>query len=112
MATLFDIDWLRSDLSHYANILRLLRLLRAVKKLKQYPRVQFMAQTVVRMVDAAGDILSLLGVLLFFFTTFSVNFFGGILYKGHEKPEGLPYEKKHWFVFNFNDTIMAFVTWF
>merc|ERR1719316_2468970 len=96
----------------YANILRLLRLLRVVKKLKKYPRVQFMVSTVVRMVEAAGDILALLGVVLFFFTTFSVNFFGGLLYEGNEKLEGSDFEEKHWFVFNFNDVIMAFGTWF
>lgn len=101
-----------SDLSHYANLLRLLRLVRVVKKLKQYPSVQFMVSTVVRLVEAAGDILSLLGVLLYLFMTFSVNLFGGVLYEGHEKLEGTAYAHKHWYVFNFNDCIMAFMTWF
>ncbi|CAE7255441.1 HET-E1, partial [Symbiodinium pilosum] len=59
------------DLKHYANILRLLRLIRVVKQLKQFPRVQFMVRTVSRMVNAAGDILQLLGVLLFFFSALS-----------------------------------------
>lgn len=39
------------------------------------------------------------------------------MYEGHpafENSEGeeIPYAEKHWFVFNFNDSIMAFVTWF
>ena len=60
------------DLKHYANILRLFRLVRVVKQLKKYPRVQFMVATISRMVNAAGDILQLLGVLLFFFSAFSM----------------------------------------
>jgi len=102
----------QADLAHYANLLRLLRLLRVVKKLKQYPRVQFMCSTVVRMVEQAGDIISLLGVLLFAFATFSVNFFGGELYEGHPQLEDTEYASKYWFCFNFNDPIMAFGTFF
>jgi len=68
--------------------------------------------TVVRMIEAAGDILALLGVCLFFFTTFSVNCFGGLLYEGNPALEGSDYETKHWFVFNFNDNLMGYVTWF
>merc|ERR1719326_279440 len=96
----------------YANILRLLRLLRVVKKLKKIKKFQFMVSTVVRMAEAAGDILAVLSVCLFFFTTLSVNFFGGLIYEGNEKLKGTDYEEKHWFVFNFNDVPMAFVTWF
>jgi two pore calcium channel protein len=107
-----NIASLQHDLMRYANLLRLLRLLRVAKKLKKYPRVQFMVTTVVRMVEAAGDILALLGVTLFFFTTFSVNFFGGLLYEGNPALEGSDYKEKHWFVFNFNDVIMGYVTWF
>lgn len=103
---------LQRILMRYANILRLFRLLRVAKKLKKYPRVQFMVQTVVKMVEAAGDILSLLSVVLFLFTTFSVNAFGGLLYEGNEKLEGSDYEEKSWYVFNFNDCIMAYTTWF
>jgi len=102
----------QQDLMHYANLLRLLRLLRVVKKLKKYPRVQFMVTTIVRMVEAAGDILALLGVVLFFFATFSVNFFGGLLYEGNPKLEGSDYKEKNWYVFNFNDVMMGYVTWF
>lgn len=103
---------LQVNLSHYANVLRLLRLVRVVKHLKKYPRVQFMFHVVRTMIEAAGDILGLLGTMLFFFVTFSVNFFGGLLYEGNEKLEGTDYEKKHWYVFNFNDSFMAFATWF
>eukprot|EP00971_Amphidinium_carterae_P115125 2280138-Amphidinium_carterae.1 len=71
-----------------------------------------MVQTILRMVIAAGDILSLVGVVLFMFTTFSVNFFGGVLYDGHPKLAGTAYQEKHWTVFNFNDHIMSFGTWF
>lgn len=103
---------LQTDLVKYANIIRLFRLLRVAKKLNKNKQARFMVNTIIRMVGAAGDILALLGVVLFFFTTFSVNFFGGLLYEGNEKLEGSDFEEKHWFVFNFNDVIMAFGTWF
>jgi len=45
------------------------------------------------------------------FTTFSVNFFGGVLYDGHPKLKETAYQEKHWTVFNFNDNVMAFATW-
>lgn len=106
------IQALQQDLMHYANILRLLRLLRVVKKLKKYKGVQFMVGTVVKMLELASDILMLLSVCLFIFTTFSVNFFGGLLYEGNPALEGSDYEEKHWYVFNFNDVIMGFTTWF
>jgi two pore calcium channel protein len=103
---------LQQDLVRYANLLRLLRLLRVVKKLKRYERFQFMVGTVVKMVERAVDILQLLSVCLFLFTTFGVNFFGGLLYEGNPALAGSDYESKHWFVFNFNDPIMGFTTWF
>eukprot|EP00928_Gymnodinium_smaydae_P014766 TRINITY_DN15428_c0_g5_i1.p1 TRINITY_DN15428_c0_g5~~TRINITY_DN15428_c0_g5_i1.p1 ORF type:complete len:1554 (-),score=231.41 TRINITY_DN15428_c0_g5_i1:177-4838(-) len=106
------IAGLQGNLSHYANILRLLRLVRIIKQLKKYPSVQFMAFVVVRMVEASGDILALLGTMMFFFVTFSVNFFGGLLYEGNPRLAGLAYEEKHWFIFNYNDSLMAFSTWF
>lgn len=102
----------QADLKRYANILRLLRLVRVVKQLKQFPRVQFMVATVSRMVNAAGDILQLLGVLLFFFSAFSMNVFGGVLYEGKEALEDTEYGKKHLYIFNFNDMSMAFITFF
>jgi len=102
----------QADLKHYANILRLLRLIRVVKQLKQFPRVQFMVRTVSRMVNAAGDILQLLGVLLFFFSALSMNLWGGVLYEGQPSLKELDYGKKHLYVFNFNDMSMAFTTFF
>jgi len=111
-AVLKHVPGAAQNLSHYANMLRLLRLLRVVKKLKQYPSFQFMVSTTVRMVQAAGDILSLLGVVLFFFLTFSVNVFGGVLYEGNPKLEGSAYAESNYGVFNFNDSVMAFGTWF
>jgi len=102
----------KGELSHYANIMRLLRLIRVIKQLKQYPSVQFMVGTVVKMIKASVDILSMLGMVLFFFSTFSVNFFGGVLAEGDHRLKDSGYEEKHWFVFNFNDHIMAFVAWF
>eukprot|EP00933_Yihiella_yeosuensis_P020344 TRINITY_DN16316_c0_g1_i1.p1 TRINITY_DN16316_c0_g1~~TRINITY_DN16316_c0_g1_i1.p1 ORF type:complete len:1621 (-),score=384.37 TRINITY_DN16316_c0_g1_i1:116-4978(-) len=102
----------QSDLKHYATILRLLRLVRVVKQLKQWKGVQFMISVVNRMVNGAGDILQMLGVTLFFFSTLAVNLFGGVLYQGKPELEGTEYAKKNWYVFNFNDMPMAFVTWF
>jgi hypothetical protein len=102
----------KKELSQYANVLRLFRLARVVKKLKQYKGVQFMISTIVKMTLACGDIFQLLGVLLFMFTTFAVNFFGGVLYEGNVALKGTDYAEKHFVVFNFNDHVMAFATWF
>jgi len=105
-------DFLQADLKHYANILRLFRLIRVVKQLKQYPSVQFMVATISRMINAAGDILQLLGVMLFFFGALSTNLWGGVLYEGKPELEDTDYAKKHWYIFNFNDMPMAFITFF
>jgi len=102
----------QANLHHYANILRLLRLLRVAKKLKNNPSFSFMVKTIVKMLTAAKTVMMLLGVVLFLFSTFSVNFFGGLLFDGNPVLRGTDYEEKAWFVFNFNDVIMAFVTWF
>jgi len=112
MLPFLPIDFVQADLKQYANILRLLRLVRVFKQLRQFPRVQFMVQVVSRMVSGAGDILQLLGVMLFFFSILSVNLFGGVLYQGRPELKGTDYAKKHWFVFNFNDMAMALGTWF
>jgi two pore calcium channel protein len=102
----------KGELAHYANIMRLLRLVRVVKQMRDLKGVQFMILTVTKMIRASGDILSTLGVVLFFFSTFSVNFFGGVLAEGDHRLKETEYEKKHWFIFNFNDHVMAFATWF
>lgn len=109
---LLPFDFVQGDLKRYANILRLLRLVRVVKQLKQLPSVQFMIFTMSRMVSAAGDILQLLGVALFFFSAFCTNCFGGILYEGIPELVETDYGKKNWYVFNFNDMAMAFITFF
>jgi len=106
------IQELQRDLMRYANIIRLLRLLRVAKKLQKNRKVQFMVSTIVKMLEGAADILTLLGVCLYFFATFSVNFFGGLLYEGNPALEGSDYKEKHWFVFNFNDVPMGYTTWF
>jgi len=99
------------DVKRYMNILRLLRLLRVMKQLRRFPAVTLMVETVYRLVLASKDILTLLGVVVFFFTTLSVQLWGGTLYEGNELLEGTEYEEnKHW-VLNFNDVPMAMGVW-
>lgn len=100
-----------SGLSTYANMLRLLRLLRVVKNLKNLETVQFMIDTVSKLVLSAKDMLTLLGVVVFFFTMASVQAFGGDLYEGNEALEGTEYLEKHMLVLNFNDMPSAFGCW-
>jgi hypothetical protein len=103
---------LLGSLSTYANILRLFRLLRIVKQLKSMEGVQFMADTVIKLVCKAQDMLVLLLVVIFGFTVFSVQLFGGLLYEENEKLEGTSYHEEKEFVLNFNDFMMAFGLWF
>jgi len=109
---LFGTWVLKGEFHKYANIMRLLRLVRVVKQMRQYEGVQFMVRTVTKMMRASGDIMCSLGVVLFFFSTFSVNFFGGVLAEGDHRLNDTEYDKKHWYIFNFNDHPMAFATWF
>jgi hypothetical protein len=107
--------------STYANVLRLFRLLRVVKQLKGMPQVQFMTDTVVKLVCKSKDMLVLLLVVIFGFTVTSVQMFGGLLYEGNDrlwerdedarKHETQYYDEKE-FVLNFNDFLMAFGLWF
>jgi len=99
-------------LSRYANILRLLRLLRVLKQLKNLPAVQFMVECILRLVLASRDILTMLGVVVYFFTTLGVQIWGGQLYQGNPDLEGTEYNEKRWFVLNFNDFLSAFGLWF
>eukprot|EP00929_Paragymnodinium_shiwhaense_P112330 TRINITY_DN80589_c0_g1_i1.p1 TRINITY_DN80589_c0_g1~~TRINITY_DN80589_c0_g1_i1.p1 ORF type:complete len:772 (+),score=181.56 TRINITY_DN80589_c0_g1_i1:94-2409(+) len=95
----------------YMNILRLLRLLRVVKQLKRFPAVTLMVETVYRLVLASTEILTLLGVVVFFFTTLSVQLWGGIIWEGRKELLETEYaENKHW-VLNFNDVGMGFGVW-
>merc|ERR1712183_887369 len=93
------------------NILRQMRLLRVVKQLKRFPAVTLMVETVYRLVLASTEILTLLGVVVFFFTTLSVQLWGGMIWEGREELKETEYaEVKHW-VLNFNDVGMAFGVW-
>lgn len=103
---------LLGSLSTYANILRLFRLLRIVKQLKSLEGVQFMADTVIKLVCKAQDMLVLLLVVIFGFTVFSVQLFGGLLYEENELLKGTDYHEAKEFVLNFNDFGMAFGLWF
>eukprot|EP00401_Gymnodinium_catenatum_P082966 CAMPEP_0117538774 /NCGR_PEP_ID=MMETSP0784-20121206/42650_1 /TAXON_ID=39447 /ORGANISM="" /LENGTH=412 /DNA_ID=CAMNT_0005335395 /DNA_START=526 /DNA_END=1764 /DNA_ORIENTATION=- len=100
-----------SELKRYMNILRLLRLLRVMKQLRRFPAVTLMVETIYRLVLASTDILTLLGVVIFFFTTLSVQLWGGLLYETNPKLEGLAYTEAKHFVLNFNDVPMAFGVW-
>lgn len=100
-----------TDVKRYMNILRLLRLLRMLKQIKRLRSVQFMVNIVIRLVDGSRDILLALGTVVFFFTTLSVQLWGGLLYKSHPKLANTEWYGNSWFVLNFNDTIMAFGVW-
>jgi len=100
-----------AELSRYANVLRLLRLLRVLKQLKGMPSVQFMMTTVSKLTLASVDIFTLLGVVVFLFTTLSVQMFGGLLGRDNPRLAGTEYEKKTYYVLNFNDVPSAFGVW-
>jgi len=99
------------NLSTYANMLRLLRLLRVVKNLKNIKSVQFLVKTIAKLLLTAREMVTLLGVVVFFFSMLSVQVFGGELYEGNRKLEGTEYHEQKWHVLNFNDTPMAFGVW-
>jgi hypothetical protein len=115
-----------SSISTYANMLRLLRLLRMLKAAKSFEAVHFMVDTVTKLVFASQDILVLLFVVLFFFTTLSVMVFGGEFHYGdgtelkiEEDGETFvgdisktEYGKKFMYALNFNDWPSAFSAWF
>jgi len=99
------------NLSTYANMLRLLRLLRVVKNLKKLKKVQFLVKTITELLKTAKEMVTLLGVVVFFFTMLSVQIAGGELYEGNEKLEGSEYLEEHWLALNCNDAPMAFGVW-
>merc|ERR1719480_629034 len=70
----------KSSLATYANMLRLLRLLRVVKQLKTLPAVQRMADIVPKLVSYSTDILTLLAVVVYFFTALSLQVLGGLVW--------------------------------
>jgi len=99
------------DVKRYMNILRLLRLLRVLKQLKRLEAVQFMMQTITKLLMASQDILILLGVVVFFFATMSTQLWGGILYESHPELQESEYKEKDFFVLNFNDFLMSLAVW-
>eukprot|EP00929_Paragymnodinium_shiwhaense_P023455 TRINITY_DN14675_c0_g1_i1.p1 TRINITY_DN14675_c0_g1~~TRINITY_DN14675_c0_g1_i1.p1 ORF type:complete len:924 (-),score=174.45 TRINITY_DN14675_c0_g1_i1:288-3059(-) len=99
------------EVKRYANVLRLLRLLRVLKQLKNLPAFALMLETVIRLVSASKDILSLFGVVIFFFTLWSVQLWGGVLYEGNPLLKETEWSEHKHFVFNFNDPLMAFGVW-
>jgi hypothetical protein len=100
-----------SEIKRYANVLRLLRLLRIMKQLKRFPAVTLMVETIIRLVYASKDILSLLGVVMFFFTTLAVQLWGGLMYNSAPELEESEWVEKKHFVLNFNDVPMSFGVW-
>jgi len=99
------------SLKRYMNVLRLLRLVRVIKQLKKIPKVIFMVSTITRLVTEAKDILTLLLVVMYFFTMLSVQLFGGLLYKSHPALQESEYKEANFWVLNFNDFLMAFGVW-
>lgn len=100
-----------ASVKRYMNILRLLRLLRVIKQLKRLPSVLLMVDTITSLVAASKDILALLGVVTYMFSSLSVQLWGGLLYKENPKLEESEYAEKGYWVLNFNDFLMAFGVW-
>lgn len=100
-----------ASVKRYMNILRLLRLLRVIKQLKRLPSVLLMVDTITSLVAASRDILTLLGVVTYIFSSLGVQLWGGLLYKDNPKLEESEYEEKNFFVLNFNDFLMSFGVW-
>jgi len=105
------VDTKGMNVKKYMNILRLMRLLRVVKQLKRLRAVQFMIVTITELITASQEILTLLGVVVFFFSALGMQLWGGTLYKTHPALEGTEYEEKDMFVLNFNDFLMSFGVW-
>lgn len=99
------------SIKRYMNILRLLRLVRMMKGLKRLPSVIFMMNTTAKLVVQAKDILTFLGVVIFFFTTLSVQLWGGLLYQGNAGLLESEYAEDKLWVLNFNDFLCAFGVW-
>jgi len=99
------------SIKQYMNILRLLRLLRVIKQLKSSPTVRFMANAVITLLWKSKDILSLLGIVAFFFTGLSVQLWGGLLYENNPKLSETEFKEKNFYALNFNDFLMASAVW-
>jgi len=99
------------NIKRYMNILRLFRLLRVLKQLKKLKEVQFMVKTISSLVTRSKDILTLLGVVTFFFSSLSVQLWGGLLYETNPLLDETEYKEKRMYVLNFNDFLMSFGVW-
>lgn len=104
-------EFYASGISRYVGVMRLFRLARVVKQLKKLQAVQLMMDTISKLAAASAEILTLLWVVVYFFTMLSMQLWGGVLYKTNPLLEGTEYEEKKMFVFNFNDFLMSFGTW-
>jgi len=100
-----------SNLKRYMNILRLMRLLRVLKQIKSIKKVQLMVETMCNIVSASRHIMTLLGVVIFFFSSLSVQLWGGILHPGNAALEESEYKEQGMWVLNFNDFGCAFGVW-
>lgn len=120
-----------SFMKTFSNIFRTFRLIRVIKQAKRLQNVQFMVDTIAKIVIKAKAMLLLLSAALFAFSMISVQLFGGKLSEGfimgsleakgvvareghnwvwkEEKPSYL--EDKE-LALNCNDFIMAFGFWF
>jgi len=104
-------EFYASGIARYVGMMRLFRLARVVKQLKKLRAVQLMIHTISQLAAASADILTLLWVVVYFFTMLGVQLWGGLLYKTNPLLEGTEYEENGMFVFNFNDFSMSFGTW-
>eukprot|EP00451_Oxyrrhis_marina_P019561 CAMPEP_0204358682 /NCGR_PEP_ID=MMETSP0469-20131031/36697_1 /ASSEMBLY_ACC=CAM_ASM_000384 /TAXON_ID=2969 /ORGANISM="Oxyrrhis marina" /LENGTH=1570 /DNA_ID=CAMNT_0051346597 /DNA_START=15 /DNA_END=4727 /DNA_ORIENTATION=- len=102
----------QAGLMHYANILRLLRLVRVLKSLKRVSKVAFMFKCVSTILSSATEILFLLLILLYFYSSIACQLFGGLLYQGNPDLEGSEYKEKQYYAFNLNDMTMALASWY
>mmetsp|Transcript_2025 Transcript_2025/g.5861 ORF Transcript_2025/g.5861 Transcript_2025/m.5861 type:complete len:765 (-) Transcript_2025:10-2304(-) len=100
-----------SNLKRYMNILRLLRLLRVLKQLKRLRKVQLMVETISTIVTLSAPIMTLTGVVTYFFSTLAVQLWGGILYESNPALAESEYAEKKFWVFNFNDFLTSFGVW-
>merc|ERR1719359_1829907 len=71
-----------------------------------------MIATITKLVIMSKDILTFLGVVVFFYTSLGVQAFGGLLYDGNPALAGSEYLEAKQSVLNFNDVPMGFALWF
>ena len=102
-----------AKMSTFFTILRLMRLLRVLKSFKNQKETQFMIKAIVRLAMEAGDVLLLLWLVLYFYTTLSVQVWGGLFTE--DKLQSTEYwgsdGESGYKVLNFNDFPSAFGVW-